>query len=579
MNYSQDSIVKSPTRTADRLHHSQERVEILTLSEAESPRKRSYPDVGSKDYKEKTMEEFEEELKDVNPLEDEYLTDEEKQHPWRQPLKLYYLVFVAALGALIVGIDISLVSGAQIEYLKHFKITSTNVTGLIAAGTTLGALVGSMFSILLNEWIGRRGSLLIASIWSIGASVWEALAPSWTMLLGGRLMLGISMGIISSTVPVLLSEAVPTSIRGAITSLYQQMVATGIFIGYIVDVIFVNIDTIGWRLMLGATMVPAIIEAIAVPFQVESPRWLIKKGRIEQAKKVLLAIRLSREHALRDLILIRKAVEEEKRMSENKNIYWELLTVPALRRELFVGTLLMLFQQFCGMNVFMYYVDYMFTDLIGISDRKAVLASLIAGFTNAVFTLPVYWIIDKYGRRTLQLWTFPIMCAMQILALFSYYGSKWVNFALFLIAVFIFIAAYSPANGPVPWVYCPEIFPLYVRSQGMAITTFLNYLFNFVVSYSWPDMLQKLKAQGGYGFYAGAIAAGWLLLFLFMPETKGFTLEQMGMVFEHSLGEIAKYHMKCGIRNIRMLFGLSVSSEPLASPYNKKLNLKMHGVE
>jgi sugar porter (SP) family MFS transporter len=572
-------IVKSPTRKAERLHHSQDRIEVLSISESTTPKKKSYSDSYFQGPKEKTLEDFEELLKDVNPLQDEFLTEEEKQHPWRQPLKLYYLVAVAAMGALIVGIDISLVSGAQIEYLKHFNITNTNITGLLAAGTTLGALVGSMLSIMLNEFIGRRGSLFVASIWSIGASLWEALAPSWKMLLAGRLMLGVSMGIISSTVPVLLSEAVPTAIRGAIASLYQQMVATGIFIGYIVDVIFVNIDEIGWRLMLGATIVPAIFEAIAVPFQVESPRWLIKKGKMEQAEKVLLAIRLSSEHALRDLVLIRKAVEEERKMTENRNLYWELLTVPSLRRELFVGTLLMLFQQFCGMNVFMYYVDYMFTDLIGISDRKAVLASLIAGFTNAIFTLPVYWIIDKYGRRSLQLWTFPIMCAMQVLALFSYYGTKWVNFGLFMLAVFVFIAAYSPANGPVPWVYCPEIFPLYVRAQGMAITTFFNYLFNFVVSYSWPDMLNKLKAQGGYGFYAAAIAAGWVLLFFFMPETKGYTLEQMGMVFEHSLGEIARYHWKCGIRNVRKLFGLATSSEPLASPYNKKLNLKMHGVE
>jgi sugar porter (SP) family MFS transporter len=572
-------IVKSPTRKAERLHHSQDRIEVLSISESTTPKKKSYSDSYFQGPKEKTLEDFEELLKDVNPLQDEFLTEEEKQHPWRQPLKLYHLVAVAAMGALIVGIDISLVSGAQIEYLKHFNITNTNITGLLAAGTTLGALVGSMLSIMLNEFIGRRGSLFVASIWSIGASLWEALAPSWKMLLAGRLMLGVSMGIISSTVPVLLSEAVPTAIRGAIASLYQQMVATGIFIGYIVDVIFVNIDEIGWRLMLGATIVPAIFEAIAVPFQVESPRWLIKKGKMEQAEKVLLAIRLSSEHALRDLVLIRKAVEEERKMTENRNLYWELLTVPSLRRELFVGTLLMLFQQFCGMNVFMYYVDYMFTDLIGISDRKAVLASLIAGFTNAIFTLPVYWIIDKYGRRSLQLWTFPIMCAMQVLALFSYYGTKWVNFGLFMLAVFVFIAAYSPANGPVPWVYCPEIFPLYVRAQGMAITTFFNYLFNFVVSYSWPDMLNKLKAQGGYGFYAAAIAAGWVLLFFFMPETKGYTLEQMGMVFEHSLGEIARYHWKCGIRNVRKLFGLATSSEPLASPYNKKLNLKMHGVE
>ncbi|GJQ15000.1 hypothetical protein GpartN1_g6791.t1 [Galdieria partita] len=527
-----------------------------------------------------TLEDFEEQLKNVSSLEDEILTEEERMHPWKQTPRLFILVAFAALGAFIVGVDISLVSGAEIQFMYKFNIANkTNLLGLTTSATTLGALVGSIIAIVLNDKIGRRGTLLIAGVWSVGSALWEALAPSWAMLLVGRLMLGISMGMISSTVPILLAEAVPTAIRGAIASLYQQLVATGIFIGYIMDAIFINVPTIGWRLMLGTTLVPGAIETVGIFFQPESPRWLIKKGKHEHAVEVLKRLRISREHALRDYVIIRKACEEESRMTADKNMYLELVRVPSLRRALFVGVLLMLFQQYCGMNVFMYYVDYMFKTMIHVSSKKAVLASMVAGFANAVFTIPVYWTIDKYGRRSLQLWTFPVMCAMQILALFSYYGSKWVNFALFIIAIFFFIAAYSPANGPVPWVYNAEIFPLYVRSEGMAITTFTNYMFNFVVSFSWPDMLKSMKAQGGYGFYAAAIAWGWVMLFFFMPETKGYTLEQMRLVFEHSLGEIAKYHWNCGVNNVKRMLGMKNVSESIPSPYDKAANLKEHGIE
>eukprot|EP00871_Galdieria_phlegrea_P001069 jgi/Galph1/1963/GphlegSOOS_G649.1 len=525
-----------------------------------------------------TLEDFEDMLKDSSSLDDEFLTTEERQHPWRQPVKLYILVAFAALGAFIVGIDISLVSGAEIQFMYRFNIANkTNLLGLTTSATTLGALVGSLMAIVLNHHIGRRGTLFVAAVWSIGAALWEALAPSWAMLLVGRLMLGISMGNISSTVPVLLSESVPTAIRGAIASLYQQLVATGIFVGYIIDAIFVNVPHIGWRLMLGSTLVPGVIETIGLPFQPESPRWLIKNGKNEKALDVLKRLRISKEHAMRDYVIIRKACNEEQRMTEGRNMYFELVKVPSLRRALFVGVLLMLFQQYCGMNVFMYYIDYMFKTMIHVSSKKAVLASMVAGFSNAVFTIPVYWTIDKYGRRSLQLWTFPIMCAMQIMALFSYYGSKWTNFGIFIVAIFLFIAAYSPANGPVPWVYNAEIFPLYVRAQGMAITTFTNYLFNFVVSFSWPDMLKKMKAQGGYGFYAAAIAWGWVMLFFFMPETKGYTLEQMKLVFEHSLIEIANYHWRCGVNNVKKLFGMR-AEEYIPSPYDKATNLKEHGV-
>lgn len=403
---------------------------------------------------------------------------------------------------------------------------------------------------------------------SIGGALWEALAPSWPMLLLGRFIVGIAMGMLSCTVPVFLAETTPAYIRGALTSLYQQSVATGIFIGYVVDAIFVYVPgNIGWRIMLGSSMVPALIEGCGIIFLPETPRWLIKKGYDEYALHVLISLRSTREQAMRDFEMVKDTVLEEREASEGKNLYLEAIRVASNRRALVVGIMLQLFQQFCGMNTIMYYVDYTFHHMVGVSRKTSVIASMVAGFANAVFTIPVYWTIDSYGRRILMLFTFPIMIAMLLLGGFSFFGSQWLNFTLVIVSVAVFIAAYSPANGPVPWVVTAEIYPLYVRSECMSISTFCNYMFNFVVSFSWPDMLEAMTAQGAYGFYALMTTIGFLYIFFFMPETKGYTLEQMKVVFEKSSFDVARYHWKCLKRNVKRILGFSVDNSHILSPY------------
>ncbi|GJQ11062.1 hypothetical protein GpartN1_g2853.t1 [Galdieria partita] len=498
----------------------------------------------------------------------QFATAAQRENPFRQPFRLYILSIFAALGAFIVGMDISLVSGAQIFYNTQFGL-NTNYQGLTASGTLIGALFGSILSIFANNVFGRRGTIFFASMISIGGALWEALAPSWPMLLLGRFIVGIAMGMLSCTVPVFLAETTPAYIRGALTSLYQQSVATGIFIGYVVDAIFVYVPgNIGWRVMLGSSMVPAIVEGCGIIFLPETPRWLIKKGYDEYALNVLLSLRSTREQALRDFEMVKDTVLEERQASEGKNLYLETIRVASNRRALIVGIMLQLFQQFCGMNTIMYYVDYTFHHMVGVSRRTSVIASMVAGFANAVFTIPVYWTIDSYGRRSLMLFTFPIMVAMLLVGGFSFFGSQWLNFTLVIISIAVFIAAYSPANGPVPWVVTAEIYPLYIRSECMSISTFCNYMFNFVVSFSWPDMLASMTAQGAYGFYALMTTIGFLYIFFFMPETKGYTLEQMKVVFEKSSFDIARYHWKCLTQNAKRLLCLSVEDSHITSPYD-----------
>jgi len=227
---------------------------------------------------------------------------------------------------------------------------------------------------------------------------------------------------------------------------------------------------------------------------------LIKKRRYEDAKRNLYKLRLTSETAERDFVRIKKGVEEDELLQKGKNLLLEVIRVPYIRRALLIGIMEMLFQQMSGMNVFMNYIDEVFEENINMGPRTSVAISLFPGFVNMAATVIVYFTIDRYGRRTLQLVTFPVMFLMLLMVLFSFYGDKKVNLAFFIIGVVFFIIAYSPGAGPVPWTFCAEVFPTYVRAAGTTITTWFVNAFNFALSFSWPSMKAAWGPQGGFGF-------------------------------------------------------------------------------
>ncbi|EME27101.1 MFS transporter, SP family, sugar:H+ symporter [Galdieria sulphuraria] len=531
------------------------------------------PEVIARNYEKDDIGLTEEE---ISAFDDEYIPEEMKQRPWRTQTRAFYsTALMCAVSACIVGIDIALVSGATVFYVPLFNISSrTNVLGLVSSATLLGGTFGSLISSLLNTSVGRKKTLFVAAVLSTGAALWEALSPSWQMLLVGRLLLGVSMGLLTTTISLLLSEITPYILRGGAVSIYQLLITGGIFIGYVVDAIFVNVDTIGWRLMLGATLVPSVIVISGILFQCESPRWLIETGRYEEALTVLKKLRGEAMHAEHDFAVMKKAVEEEKALNKQINPYKELLTVASNRRALLICIMIMLFQQYSAVNVFMYYVDYMLVNLLHVTSKTSVEASVVTGFVDFLFTWPVFWIVERWGRRKSLLAGFPIMFLALVLALFSNYGSKNVKIGLFIVAIVIFLLGFAPALGPLPFVYSSEVFPLHLRSKAMGIIIFWYNVFDFVVAFTWPDMeSSSMGLKGGYGFYGCCIVWGFIMVFLFVPETKGYTLEQSHLIFEHSFSEIASYHWKTGITSIRRFFGMSVNEIEKLCPYDKGLNV------
>ncbi|GJD09424.1 Major myo-inositol transporter IolT [Galdieria sulphuraria] len=439
------------------------------------------------------------------------------------PWKLILVLIVGTFGGSVVGIDTALVGGAQLFFIKRFNLDAS-LQGLTIAATLLGALVGSLLSTLLNSLIGRRGAMFLAGLDAIAAGFIEAFSNIWGVLLFGRLILGVSFGVFTSTIPVFLSEFAPTEIRGIFTTVYQVAYVFGYFIGFIVDVIFVNVSH-GWRFMLGAVILPATVDIVALSFSCESPRWLLSKGRLENARNSLLQLRKSQEVADRDLEVMSNVIEKERQEAKKQPSFFRIVyDKPSVRRALTLGLALQIAQQFSGVNAVMFYFDYVL-QLAGLSDSHSIDVSLALGFGTVIFGLPTFWLVDRVGRRILLLSTMPFVAISLWMCGFSFFGDKKVRLVLNITGTLLFRLFLGPGIGPMPWVITAEIFPWQIRTQCLTLNSFCSYMLNFVVSFSWPTMLNSMHAQGAF-------------------ETKGLEMEATHRLFEDSFFQIAKKNLE-----------------------------------
>lgn len=321
---------------------------------------------------------------------------------------------------------------------------------------------------------------------------------------------------------------------------WQLWTAFGIFAGLVANVAVADTGRIAWRLQLGSAFIPALPLAIGIYFCPESPRWLMKKDRYPQAFKSLVRLRHNPIQAARDMYYIHAMLQEEQSIIKPTNYFKrlsELFTIPRVRRATVASGVVMLAQQMCGINIIAFYSSTIFVNA-GFNQREALYASLGFGAINFLFAFPALFTIDTYGRRALLLFTFPNMCWSLLVAgggtlIKPDVNNTLVPARLGVVATFVYIFAmfYSPGEGPVPFAYSAEVFPLAQRELGMgwAVTVCLG--FAAVLSITLPRMLQLMHAYGVFFFYAGLNAVAFVLIFLFVPETKQLTLEELDQVF------------------------------------------------
>jgi len=502
----------------------------------------------------------------------EGLTTEEKQslreeieHKWSQPWKLYLIVVLCSTCAAVQGMDETVVNGAQIFYSEYFgigddsKSRDTWLVGLVNSAPYLCcAFIGCWLTVPMNHYFGRRGTVFWTCVISAIACFAQAFTHNWWGMFVARFVLGFGIGPKSATVPIYAAECAPPKIRGALVMQWQMWTAFGIMVGYAADLAFYHVpDSSGivglnWRLMMGSAMFPAVIVCCFVFMCPESPRWYMSKNRHQKAYQSMCTLRYNKIQAARDIFYMHTLLEAEKEtMILKKNPLLEIISVPRNRRAFQASEIVMFMQQFCGVNVIAYYSSEIFVQS-GFSEISALAASLGFGIINFLFAIPAIYTIDRFGRRNLLLTTFPLMSLFLFFTGFSFWipEDTKARVACIALGIYLFGIVYSPGEGPVPFTYSAEAYPLYIRPLGMSFATATTWFFNFVLSITWPSLLQAFKPQGAFSWYATWNIIGWLGVLFFVPETKGRTLEELDQVFSVRTRDHAAY----GARQVGYFF-------------------------
>ncbi|MCJ1364975.1 hypothetical protein MMC16_004093 [Acarospora aff. strigata] len=469
-------------------------------------------------------------------------------HKWRQPRSLYVTVILCSVGAAVQGWDQTGSNGANLSFPQAFGIGEGETAGapnqdrdnwlvglINAAPYIASALFGCWISDPLNHYWGRRGTIFVSAVFCLFSVIGSGVSQNWEQLFVTRILLGIGMGCKASVIPIYAAENCPAAIRGGLVMSWQMWTAFGIFLGFCANLAVYNAGDIAWRLQLGSAFIPAVPLVFGIYFCPESPRWYIKKNRYQKAYKSLCRLRNTPLQAARDLYYIHAQIVEEAAIVKKNNYitrFIELFTIPRVRRATLASWTVMIAQQMCGINIIAFYSSTIFKNA-GASNLEALLASWGFGLVNFVFAWPAVWTIDTYGRRTLLLFTFPQMAWTLLAAGFCFWIPEESRAHLGMIAffVFLFAAFYSPGEGPVPFTYSAEVFPLSHREVGMSWAVATCLFWAATLSITFPKMLAALKPQGAFGFYAFLNVTALVMIFFWVPETKQRTLEELDYIF------------------------------------------------
>ncbi|KAL1853479.1 hypothetical protein Plec18170_005476 [Paecilomyces lecythidis] len=485
-----------------------------------------------------------ESVEDLTETESAAIRDE-VLHKWRQPKALYFTIILCSIGAAVQGWDQTGSNGANLSFPDAFGIPDSSgpnaernqwIVGVINAAPYIStALLGCWLSDPLNNLFGRRGCIFGAAIFCVLAPIGSAFTQTWPQLFVTRLLLGLGMGMKASTIPIFCAENTPAAIRGGLVMSWQLWTAFGIFLGFCANLAVKDTGAISWRLQLGSAFIPALPLLFGIYFCPESPRWYIKKGMMAKAYKSLCRLRNTELQAARDLYYIHAQIRVEQEITGQSNYvtrFVQLFTIPRVRRATLASFTVMIAQQMCGINIVAFYSSTVFQQA-GATTTGALLASWGFGLVNFLFAFPAVWTIDTYGRRSLLLFTFPQMAWTLLAAAFSFYipSESKAHLGIIALFVFLFAAFYSPGEGPVPFTYSAEVFPLSHREVGMswAVATCLGWA--AVLSITFPRMLAVMTPTGAFCFYAGLNVVALVMIYLFVPETKQRTLEELDYIF------------------------------------------------
>ncbi|MCB0584937.1 MAG: sugar porter family MFS transporter [Phaeodactylibacter sp.] len=459
--------------------------------------------------------------------------------------------FVSTIGGFLFGYDTAIISGCNAFLEQHFELSAAEL-GWVASSALLGTIFGCVVAGSITDWLGRKKALILAALCLTFSAIGSMLPPqflgdldhpfwitsdvglSFNLLIVVRIIGGIGVGITSVVAPIYISELSLPEKRGRMVSLYQLSITLGILLAFLVDWIVLNrageaAGTISseasgfwhwlfveelWRGMFG-TEIPIALSFLLLLFVVpETPRWLVTKGRLEEASAIMVKLH-GPDYARLEMAEIREMARQE------AGGFRELLQ-PFLRIPLLIGVLLPMFSHLSGIAAIMYFAPNIINESIK-SVESSFLGAVLVGAVNSAFTFVAIMNIEKFGRRKLLL--------TGVIGAFISLAGVGVLFALgsqyVIIPLLMYVASFAFSYGPIVWVIISEIFPTRIRGLAVSLGSFALMVTGFFITLTNPILIEKIMPSGTFFLYAALTLPAIWFIWKFVPETRGKTLEQI----------------------------------------------------
>lgn len=430
-----------------------------------------------------------------------------------------FICLMAALAGLMFGLDIGVISGA-VHFIQDDFGVSDRIIEWIVSAMMLGAAVGALGAGWLSATLGRKRSLILAAILFVAGSLLCSAAHTPEALILGRLVLGLAVGVATFTAPLYLAEVASEQSRGAMVSIYQLMITIGILAAFLSDLAFSHIGS--WRWMLGVIAIPGALFLLGVLTLPDSPRWLLMRGRGEEARAVLQRLRGDAGRVEREIADIHQQLKTPQHgvrlFLKNRNF----------RRSVGLGVLLQLMQQFTGMNVVMYYAPRIFEGM-GYDTQSQLWFTAVVGLVNVLATFIAIGLVDRLGRKPILYAGFTVMAlGLGIVGTMMHLGITTHAEQMFTVAtLLLFIVGFAMSAGPLIWTLCSEVQPLNGRDFGIGCSTFTNWIANMIVGATFLTLLNGIGNAATFWLYAGLNVLFLVFTVWLVPETRGVTLERI----------------------------------------------------
>lgn len=433
----------------------------------------------------------------------------------------------SALGGLLFGYDTVIINGAMIDLVKHFQLTPA-LQGWTVSSALIGCVLGTILIGRPGDLYGAKRLLQLLALMFLASSVGCATADNIRVFIISRFIGGLAIGGASVLCPVYISEISPPKHRGVLASTFQLAIVVGILFSLITNYLLLNMGDQNWRWMLFSGAIPAVAFFLMLLVIRKSPRWLVKKGRIAEARKNIEDLSSHEIDTDQTIADIQESIHTEN-LSKRINLFKK-----PYRKVIFIGIFVGIFSQLTGIGVVFYYSARIFS-IAGFSGDSSMFQSVILGVTNLVFTLIAMSAIDKVGRKSLLL--FGQLGMVVVLGLFGYGLLSGNITGYWLVALLVaYIAFFAASQGVVVWVILSEMFPNIIRARGASMGSFANWVVSASLNFFFPVVIgffgttqaaQQMGMSYAFIFFAFLTFIGYIYLKKYIVETKGKTLEQI----------------------------------------------------